>query len=92
MWFQLALFYSERELGLAYSLVSTASSLSGVLGGPLAAAILKLDGVFGLHGWQVCPTLWPPTHICCAQCKETCPISRFATKTMELPGCVCALP
>ena len=53
MWFQLALFYSERELGLAYSLVSTASSLSGVVGGPLAAAILKLDGALGLAGWQV---------------------------------------
>jgi ACS family tartrate transporter-like MFS transporter len=30
----------------------TASSLAGVVGGPLSSALLKLDGVAGLHGWQ----------------------------------------
>jgi ACS family tartrate transporter-like MFS transporter len=30
----------------------TATSLAGVVGGPLSSALLKLDGVGGLHGWQ----------------------------------------
>jgi len=30
----------------------TASSLAGVVGGPLSSALLKLNGVAGLHGWQ----------------------------------------
>ena len=53
MWFQLALFYNEREMMLAYTVVSTASSLSGVVGAPIAASLLTLDGRLGLHGWQV---------------------------------------
>jgi ACS family tartrate transporter-like MFS transporter len=30
----------------------TATSLAGVVGGPLSSALLKLDGVAGLAGWQ----------------------------------------
>ncbi len=30
----------------------TATSLSGVVGGPLSSALLKLDGLGGLSGWQ----------------------------------------
>src|SRR3984893_12430447 len=30
----------------------TATSLAGVVGGPLSSALLKLDGVHGLSGWQ----------------------------------------
>jgi len=30
----------------------TATSLSGVIGGPLSSALLKLDGLGGLGGWQ----------------------------------------
>ncbi len=35
------------------TIIATASSLSGVAGGPLAAELLELDGALHLHGWQV---------------------------------------
>lgn len=53
MWYHLALFYTEQEIGPAYTIIATASSLSGVAGGPLAAQLLQMDGFLGLHGWQV---------------------------------------
>lgn len=49
----LSLFYSERDLGPAYSAVASCTALSQVVGAPLAAALLMLDGAAGLHGWQV---------------------------------------
>jgi hypothetical protein len=52
MWFSMALFYSEGELGVAYAAVAAAAALAGVLGGPIAAGLLSLDGLFRLHGWQ----------------------------------------
>ncbi len=48
----MALFYTEGELGVAYATVTTATAVAGVLGGPIAAVLLSLDGLFGLHGWQ----------------------------------------
>jgi hypothetical protein len=36
--------------------------LAQILGGPLAAAFLSMDGVGGLKGWQVrCNTTWLTT-------------------------------
>ncbi|CAL8464997.1 g4532 [Coccomyxa elongata] len=52
MWYSLALFYDDKELGVAYTTVAMATSVSGVLGGPIAAGLLSLDGLGGLHGWQ----------------------------------------
>ena len=52
MWYHMALFYDDRELGLAYTTVATASSLAGLAGAPLAAGLLSLDGACGLRGWQ----------------------------------------
>lgn len=52
MWYHLSLFLDAGELGVAYTGITTASALSQVVGGPLAAALLLLDGTFGLHGWQ----------------------------------------
>lgn len=52
MWYHLSLFLDAGELGVAYTGITTASALSQVIGGPLAAALLLLDGTFGLHGWQ----------------------------------------
>ncbi|HSV12928.1 MAG TPA: MFS transporter [Tepidisphaeraceae bacterium] len=40
----------QRAQTLAAFLTSTA--LSGVIGNPLAGALMKLDGIAGLHGWQ----------------------------------------
>ena len=52
MWYHLSLFLDADELGVAYAGVTTATALSQVIGGPLAAALLLLDGKLGLHGWQ----------------------------------------
>ena len=52
MWYHLSLFLNAGELGVAYTGITTASALSQVVGGPLAAALLLLDGTFGMHGWQ----------------------------------------
>src|SRR5581483_11615682 len=40
----------QRAQILAAFLTSTA--LSGVIGNPLAGALMKLNGIGGLHGWQ----------------------------------------
>jgi MFS family permease len=63
MWYSMALFYDSSELGPAYAMVAMASAIASVLGGPVAAGLLLLDGLGGLHGWQVnaqdmsCPCL-----------------------------------
>src|ERR1700761_477974 len=41
-------FYRGRMMGIFYAF----GALSGVLGGPLGANLLKLDGTFGVSGWQ----------------------------------------
>ena len=52
MWYSLSLFYDSRELGPAYATIATATALASVLGGPVAACLLQLNGLGGLHGWQ----------------------------------------
>ncbi|KAK9816765.1 hypothetical protein WJX72_004884 [[Myrmecia] bisecta] len=52
MWYHLSLFYSDKELGMAYAYVAAGTALSQVIGAPIAAGLLSLDGVFGLAGWQ----------------------------------------
>ena len=52
MWYSLSLFYDSRELGPAYATIATATALASVLGGPVAACLLQLNGLAGLHGWQ----------------------------------------
>lgn len=53
----------QEELGVAYSGAASATALSQVVGGPIAATILLLDGKGGLWGWQWlfiligCPTV-----------------------------------
>src|ERR1700751_2750177 len=44
--------FPSHERARAVAKFMTASSLAGVVGGPLASALLKLDGVGGLQGWQ----------------------------------------
>ncbi len=41
-------FYRGRMMGIFYAF----GALSGVLGGPLGGNLLKLDGTFGVAGWQ----------------------------------------
>ncbi|CAL5229393.1 g12711 [Coccomyxa viridis] len=52
MWYSMALFYDSGELGPAYATVAMATAVASVLGGPIAACLLMLNGVAGLHGWQ----------------------------------------
>lgn len=53
MWHLMHKFYNAEQLGIAYTTVALATSISGVLGGPLAGGLLALDGALGLRGWQV---------------------------------------
>ena len=53
MWYSMALFYDSGELGPAYATVAMATAVASVLGGPIAAGLLMLNGLGGLHGWQV---------------------------------------
>jgi MFS transporter, ACS family, tartrate transporter len=52
MIFYLTQWFPAAERAKALSRFMLASSLAGVLGGPLSAALLKLNGVAGLKGWQ----------------------------------------
>lgn len=59
MWYHLSLFYPAEPgepgttgLGAAYAKVASCTALAQVLGAPLAAAILSMDGLGGLRGWQ----------------------------------------
>jgi len=53
LWVVLARFFGERDLGLAYTLASLGTSTAQVVGAPLAAGLLALDGLWGLAGWQL---------------------------------------
>lgn len=52
MLFYLTCWFPSHVRARAVAKFMTASSLAGVVGGPLSSALLKLDGVAGLHGWQ----------------------------------------
>ncbi len=52
MWYSMSLFYDSGELGPAYATVAMATAVASVLGGPIAACLLMLNGLAGLHGWQ----------------------------------------
>ncbi|EIE21899.1 MFS general substrate transporter [Coccomyxa subellipsoidea C-169] len=51
-WWHLQLYFTSLEVGFAYAAVSSSTALSNVIGAPLAAGILYMDGVGGLRGWQ----------------------------------------
>jgi len=48
----LTFWFPSHERARAVAKFMTATSLAGVVGGPLSSALLKLDGVGGLSGWQ----------------------------------------
>jgi MFS family permease len=52
MAYYLARWLSPRDRAAALATLATMSMVSGVAGGPLAAALLWLDEVAGLAGWQ----------------------------------------
>jgi sugar phosphate permease len=48
----LTFWFPSHERARAVAKFMTATSLAGVVGGPLSSALLNLDGVYGLSGWQ----------------------------------------
>ena len=48
----LTYWYPTRRRAAAVARFMTATSIAGVIGAPLSAALLKLEGTLGLHGWQ----------------------------------------
>ena len=48
----LTYWFPTHERGRAVARFMTATSLAGVVGGPLSSAVLKMDGWHGLAGWQ----------------------------------------
>ncbi len=48
----LTFWFPSHERARAVAKFMTATSLAGVVGGPLSSALLNLDGVAGLAGWQ----------------------------------------
>jgi len=48
----LSWFYAPQALGTAYAAAATSTAFAQVIGSPLAASILMLDGVFQIAGWQ----------------------------------------
>merc|ERR1711904_45618 len=52
MWYYLSLWYDAEEIKVAYSRLVSATAIAGVVGAPIAAEFLALDGMCGLRGWQ----------------------------------------
>src|SRR5262245_32070112 len=50
--YYLSHWYSEGQRARAIAAFMTAVPVSGVIGGPLSGALLTLNGLFGLAGWQ----------------------------------------
>lgn len=48
----LTFWFPSHERARAVAKFMTATSLAGVVGAPASSALLRLDGVLGLHGWQ----------------------------------------
>jgi MFS transporter, ACS family, tartrate transporter len=48
----LTFWFPSHERARAVAKFMTATSLAGVVGGPLSSALLKLDGAYSLSGWQ----------------------------------------
>ena len=52
MLFYLTRWFPERERARAVALFMTATAVAGLIGGPISGAMLQLNGVAGLAGWQ----------------------------------------
>lgn len=51
--YYLTLWFAEEDMGLSYTIVMTATAVSGIIGGPLAGLIMTyLDGVLGIRSWR----------------------------------------
>jgi ACS family tartrate transporter-like MFS transporter len=50
--YYLTQWFPARERARAVALFMTGTAIAGVIGGPMSSALLLLDGVAGLQGWQ----------------------------------------
>jgi ACS family tartrate transporter-like MFS transporter len=50
--YYLSLWYPTAQRARAIAAFMTAVPVTGVIGGPLSGALLELDGLYGLAGWQ----------------------------------------
>jgi ACS family tartrate transporter-like MFS transporter len=48
----LSQWFPARQRAKAFGLFLTATAISGVIGSPLSAHVLQMNGFLGLHGWQ----------------------------------------
>ena len=44
--------FPQRERARAVGLFMTATAMAGVIGAPISSALLRMDGMWGLRGWQ----------------------------------------
>ncbi len=52
MWYHITLFFNANETGPALALVATSTALSQVIGAPIGAALMLMDGLRGIRGWR----------------------------------------
>ncbi|CAG9462542.1 unnamed protein product [Pedinophyceae sp. YPF-701] len=52
VWLLLSRFYPVADFGEAYVNVASMTNISLIVGAPLAAVIMKLDGALGIAGWR----------------------------------------
>jgi ACS family tartrate transporter-like MFS transporter len=52
MLFYLTHWFPERDRAHAVALFMTATAVAGLIGGPISGALLQLNGIGGLAGWQ----------------------------------------
>ncbi len=52
MWYHIKVFFNSNETGPALALVATSTALSQVIGAPIGAALMLMDGLRGIRGWR----------------------------------------
>lgn len=51
--YYLTLWFAEEDMGLSYTVVMTSTTVSGIIGGPVAGMIMTyLDGLWGVRSWR----------------------------------------
>jgi MFS family permease len=53
MFLWLTVWYKRNEIATRQCYLFISAAISGVVGGLIAAGLLKMDGLHGLRGWQV---------------------------------------
>lgn len=52
MWYHITIFFNANETGPALALVATSTALSQVIGAPIGAALMLMDGLRDIRGWR----------------------------------------